>query len=364
MFILFISFLTAIAVVGLYWTLGRCLSYFGLNMNNRKMRLTRAVAAVISPFVYIALPLFGLIMMHFIAIFAATQLVNAILCKLLKEGRAKTVCARIETLARSGALAALITLVFMIYGAVNMSRAVVTEYTVESDKLNSDYDIVLITDTHYGTIQDTELLKSKISEINELEPDAVILGGDIVERNTSKEDMQEVFDVLGDIESTYGTYYVYGNHDRQDYGEARTYTDEELEDAIESNGITILEDNTALIGDEILLVGRQDAAYPDGRAEITELLKDADKSKFIIVADHQPLEASENASNGVDLEISGHTHSGQIFPLGYLFRLAGILTYGEYHEDQCTVIVSSVFAGWGFPIRTQAHCEYVVIHIQ
>ncbi|MDO4299400.1 MAG: metallophosphoesterase [Lachnospiraceae bacterium] len=246
-----------------------------------------------------------------------------------------------------------------------MTQVIKTEYQIVTDKNVGNYKLVLITDTHYDTIQDTNVLKQKIAEINQESPDLVILGGDIVEEDTSKKAMEEVFQVLGGLESTYGIYYVYGNHDRQPYTEHRSYTDQELEDAISGNGITILADSYQEINEDLILAGREDAKWGNhsGRASVEELLADVDREKYIIVADHQPIEAKENDAQGVDLELSGHTHAGQIWPIGIISELTGILNYGKYQQGNCQIIVSSGFTGWGYPVRTQEHCEYVVIHI-
>ena len=177
--------------------------------------------------------------------------------------------------------------------------------------------------------------------------------------------MEEVFRVLGGIEAEYGIYYVYGNHDRQPYTRNRSYTNEELEAAIRENNIEILEDEYVEINDELILAGRGDAAWGNvsGRDSVEKLLKDADAEKYIIVADHQPIEADENSACGVDLLVSGHTHAGQVWPVGILSELTGILNYGEYDFDGCKVVVSSGFTGWGYPLRTEKHCEYAVINI-
>ena len=118
------------------------------------------------------------------------------------------------------------------------------------------------------TIQSPDILKNKIEEINALNPDVIVLGGDIVEEGTSKASMQEVFRVLGGLKSTYGTYYVYGNHDRQLYADvtshSRKYTEQELVQAIETNSITILCDDWVPVGDELILAGREDASYTSG----------------------------------------------------------------------------------------------------
>lgn len=131
-----------------------------------------------------------------------------------------------------------VTAAFMGFGVYNMSHIVKTEYTVVSDKLTSDYRIIFLSDIHYDTIQDTALLEEKIGEINALQPDAVILGGDIVEEGTLNASMRACFELLGGVESTYGTYYVYGNHDRQRYVSQPAYTESELAETMQAAGMS------------------------------------------------------------------------------------------------------------------------------
>ena len=234
-----------------------------------------------------------------------------------KESTAGKACGKLYG---CGLMPVLLTGIILSYGYLNMQHAVKKEYNLETEKSIGNYRIVLITDIHYGTIQSTNVLKNKVAEINEQHPDIVVLGGDIVEEGTSKEQMEEVFRVLGGIEAEYGIYYVYGNHDRQPYTRNRSYTNEELEAAIRENNIEILEDEYVEINDELILAGRGDAAWGNvsGRDSVEKLLKDADAEKYIIVADHQPIEADENSACGVDLLVSGHTHAGQVWPVGIL----------------------------------------------
>ncbi len=82
------------------------------------------------------------------------------------------------------------------------------------------------------------------------------------------------------------------------------------------------------------------------------------------MADHQPIESEENDAQGVDLQLSGHTHAGQIWPTGVLSELLGALNYGQYRTGGCDVIVSSGIAGWAYAMRTGEHCEYVVVDLK
>ncbi|MCI8505503.1 MAG: metallophosphoesterase [Lachnospiraceae bacterium] len=314
----------------------------------------------------------AMVILHLLAVSLVVDLAAVLLRLALQKGdreeqKKNRLFQMAKVLYRCGLMPVLITGLMLGYGAFNMGRAVRTEYQIETAKeLDETYKLVLITDTHYGTIQSKEVLKEKAEEISGEEPDVVVLAGDIVEEDTSKEDMEEVFQVLGSIKSRYGVYYVYGNHDRQPYTNQPTYEDSELADAVRKNGIVILEDQAVELGSDLLLAGRADAAWGNvtGRASPEEILRRADKERFIIMADHQPIEAAENGAAGVDLLISGHTHAGQMWPIGLFSELFGTLNYGEYQEGNCRVIVSSGFTGWGYPFRTEEHCEYVVIEIQ
>lgn len=350
-----------------YYYIRRTMEFYGMDVRKIPFKISAVVLAV-----FIALACRNMwsvrtvIILHLLAfalLFDVIALFAKVIChnrqpgKLYRFGRRLYGCGLLPI-----AAAALL----LIYGFFNMNHVLKTEYLLETEKNLGNYKVVLITDTHYGTIQDTEVLKNKIEEINMQNPDIVVLGGDIVEEGTSKEQMQEVFQVLGGITNHYGIYYVYGNHDRQPYTQNRSFTNEELEHAITENGIVILEDDYVEIRDDLVIAGRGDAAWGNvsGRASTEEILDGIDREKYIILADHQPVEAEENSEQGVDLEISGHTHAGQVWPVGILSELAGILNYGEYQEGACKVIVSSGFTGWGYPIRTEEHCEYVVINIE
>ena len=272
---------------------------------------------------------------------------------------------------KKGVLALIIFAIIIISGVYGMNHIELTEYNLTTDKINNEsYSIVWISDIHYGTVQNPQLVKESISKINDLKPDMVVLGGDIVDERTSKEDMNEIFKELGKINSTYGTYYIFGNHDTQPYSTDyengnRTFSDEELNKTITDNGIIILNDEKTPINNDIVLVGRSDAQW-DGeknRIDIGKILNESDLSKYVVVLDHQPIKYKENSKQGADLQISGHTHGGQVFPFSIFEGLMGNLVYGKFHFGNMELIVSSGLTGWGWSMRNEAKCEYVLINI-
>ena len=352
---------------GLYWLTGRWLSLYGIPVKKWNIRLLRVGAVVAVALLCWLWRMTLLIALHLMALFFLMDVGAFVIRRVGRKCREERWYRTFRSIYHSGLVPVCITCLLLGFGAYQIRNIVPTEYTISTDKVQANYRVILLTDLHYDTIQNRNVLKNKIDEINAWNPDLIVLGGDIVEEGTSKTSMEEAFQVLGGLKSTFGTYYVYGNHDRQDYADAasgaRTYTVQELQDAIESNGITILCDRWVPVGEELVLAGRNDVSTRDGRAAAKDLLKDADRNRFIITADHQPVETKENARLGVDLQLSGHTHAGQIFPVGYFTDWFLEPNYGKYEMGGCTLIVSSGVAGWGFPARTQGKCEYVVIDI-
>lgn len=274
----------------------------------------------------------------------------------------------------SGIIVFTVTAVIFAYGHYNIMHITQTDYTIYTDKNIRDegYRAALIADVHFGVSVDLQELKEKCNDINEQNVDMVFLCGDIVDDNTSKEDMIQVFKAFSEIQSTYGVYYVYGNHDRQLYRNSRAYSEEELKNTIEGFGITILQDEKVAAGDEIVLVGREDASYyvssdkTGERTSVGELIKDTDKDKFIIVLDHQPKEYEENSDAGTDLLLSGHTHAGQMWPLNIAFKFLKFddAVYGYTRIKDTQALITSGFAGWGYSVKTSSPAEYVIIDIK
>ncbi len=298
----------------------------------------------------------GLFILHFTVFEAIARLIRKLWKRIPKKA---------ENVLRSGIVPAVCTVLILAVGMWNMTNIVQTSYTIKTDKdiPDSGVRVALLSDIHYGLSLDGEGISEVARRVSEQKPDIVILCGDIIDEGVTREMMQEVFSVLGSIESKEGVYFVYGNHDRSRYSNSRNYTEAELVSAIGGSGITILQDEVIEPTEGFVLIGREDRGSE--RKSISELTGGIDNSDFILVADHQPVEFSEKAESGVDLQISGHTHGGQIFPLAYFNTAisANDLCYGIEEYNGMTAIVSSGVAGWGFSIRTQGVSEYVIIDI-
>lgn len=302
----------------------------------------------------------GMVIGHFLVISLFVEVINLIIGK-KKKGEIPKVW---SFLYRSGIASIIIVAVMFTYGYVNMQVVHEKDYTVSSEKVNGDLRFAAISDLHLGTNMDAEQLSGYLNDISAKNVDALFLVGDIFDEKTEKEEMVKAAALFAQVESKYGTYYVMGNHDPNYYRTEKEYSVEELRQALTGAGVHVLEDEAVQL-DGINVIGRKDASSAE-RLVTKDLTKQVDLSRFTVLIDHQPLGLQENAETGIDLQISGHTHAGQIWPTGKLMELLGAseMNYGYKKIDSMDMIVTSGIGGWGYPIRTGGHCEYVIIEVK
>ena len=264
-----------------------------------------------------------------------------------------------------GIAAILLTVVYLSVGWYNAHHVSRTEYAFQTTKdMGADrLRVVEIADLHLGITLDGEAFYDQCQRINQEHTDLVVVVGDYVDDDSYYEDMLAASRALGSLETTYGVYFVFGNHDKG-YYTYRDFGSAQLRQALEENRVTVLEDETVLIGDAVYLVGRQDRSVAD-RLDMDALTRDLDPGKYSIVLDHQPNDYASQSAAGVDLVLSGHTHGGHIFPAGQLGLAMGAndRIYGTEVRDKTTFVVTSGISGWAIPFKTGTWSEYVVIDI-
>lgn len=233
-----------------------------------------------------------------------------------------------------------------LYGIFNARNIKVNEYSVTVNKsCGSDKHLkaVLVADLHMGYAIGVDHITNMVEKINQQDADIVIIAGDIFDNSyDGMDDPEGIMAQLKSIKSKYGVYAVYGNHDIDekilmgftfDWGGKQLHN-EKMTNFMKECNIKLINDESVLINDEFYLVGRRDTDKPgteDGtRAEISELTKDLDKTKPIFVLSHEPDELQKTADAGADIDFSGHTHDGQLFP--------GNLTIGLFWENPCGMI--------------------------
>ena len=262
----------------------------------------------------------------------------------------------------TGIAAVTLSLVVIVWGGFLASGMRRTEYTIRSDRVGEPLRIVQISDIHLGAVFNAEGLKSRLDKIGEEKPDILAVTGDFIDSYTDTGEIEAACRALGECKTKYGVFLVFGNHDiGTRFGRSGMSADE-LSRMLEKYGVTVLCDGKAEIPGAVI-VGRKDRSQRD-RATISDLLADS-SGAFTVVLDHQPNDTAAEADAGACLVLSGHTHDGQFFPLGYIGTMTGMneRLYGMEKIGGTTFIVTSGIADWATTFRTGCFSEYVVIDV-
>ena len=274
------------------------------------------------------------------------------------------------------------TILMSVYGIVNAQNLKVTTYDVTVDKSSKqdELNVVLIADLHLGYSVGVKQMERMVNKINELQPDVVVVAGDIFDNEFSAiYNPVRVAEILRGINSKYGVYAVYGNHDiEEDILCGFTFSDDdvtqvtsikEMDDFIENCGFTFLYDEAILINDDFYIYGRPDEERPnfgnDSRLEAEKITEGLDLSKLIICVDHEPHDQKKLSSAGVDVDLNGHTHAGQLFPGNIIINFFWDIAYGYKNFDGMHNIVTSGVGLFGPNMRTftKAEIAQVKIHL-
>jgi hypothetical protein len=257
------------------------------------------------------------------------------------------------------------TAVVLLYGYLEASRAPRVKWVdVPLARLGAQLDglrLVQITDTHFGPINRSRWSARVVDQVNALEPDLVCHTGDLADGTVAER--TEQVQPLSRVQATLGRFYVSGNHEY--YGPAQDWMDHmaKLDWRVLHNEHEIVQRG----GDRLVVAGVDDATAAGYQllghgADLAAALADTDPELPVLLLAHQPKQVVDAAAAGVDLQISGHTHGGQIWPFHYLVRtdqpvLAGLRRFGER-----TWLYTSRGTGyWGPPLRVFAPSEITVL---
>ncbi len=217
--------------------------------------------------------------------------------------------------------------------------------------------IVAVSDIHLGHSIDKKRLKKYVEMINAEQPDLVLIAGDLIDRLVQPVTENKMDEELRRIQSSLGVYEVPGNHEY--YGESFSA----VADFYKQANIELLIDTIAAIGDGIYIIGRDDATQTE-RKPLSQLTKGLDPQIPKILLDHQPHRLQEAVENGIDLQFSGHTHNGQIFPGNLIVKQVYELSAGYKKIGKTHFVVSSGLGIWGPQYRICSRSEIIVIDFE
>lgn len=231
-----------------------------------------------------------------------------------------------------GGLIIITVVTVCIYGGIHCKDIQLTERTaIVQNKLPDDEDemtIGIVADLHMAYNSGLKEIKKVVGHLNKMDADLVCMPGDFF--TNVYDDVREPDKLIAElrkIKSRYGVYGCWGNHDVDEpilagftfsgkHGHPKH--DPRMVEFLKKSNIKMLEDEYKLIDNKFYVVGRLDAEKPGinkDRQPLSKVMKGIDTSKPVFMIDHEPRELPETARSGVDLDISGHTHDGQFFPL-------------------------------------------------
>jgi predicted MPP superfamily phosphohydrolase len=220
--------------------------------------------------------------------------------------------------------------------------------------------IVMASDIHLGTIIAKRKADRLVTSINDLKPDIILFAGDIVDEDLAPVINNNLGENLIKLRSRFGVYAITGNHEYiGGAGPAVKYLTE--------HGINVLRDTAVFIDNRFWLAGREDRDKPRftgiSRKELEEVVNHVDFSNPVILMDHQPFDLQKPAALGVDLQLSGHTHHGQLWPINYITSAIFEVSRGYKRIGPTHVYVSNGFGTWGPPVRIGNRPEIVLINL-
>lgn len=221
------------------------------------------------------------------------------------------------------------------------------------------FRIVQISDIHIGPILDRRFARELVERVNALEPDLIAVTGDLVDGSVAKL-ADEVAPFAG-LSAACGVYFVTGNHDH--LSGARSWTKH-----VAKLGMRVLRNEHTIVGEEdaaFTLAGVDDHRGSmmggDGGEDLDSALAGVDPELAVVLLAHDPSTFKRASSMGIDLQISGHTHGGQIWPFGWLVRLVVPFVAGLHRRGRATLYVSCGTGFWGPPMRLAAPAEITEI---
>lgn len=228
---------------------------------------------------------------------------------------------------------------------------------IRTDSLHGDsLKVLAMSDLHLGYATGVSELSQWVRQINNEQPDVVIIAGDIVDVSTKPLMHDSIYQLFKKIEAPLGVYTCLGNHEY--YAGV-----DNCVDFFKKAGIHLLRDSVALVDSTFYLVGRDDKTNP-GRKPIKQLMAGIDHSKPVILLDHQPYDLQESVDNKIDLQFSGHTHNGQIWPFSLITKAIYENSHGFVKKGETSIYVSSGIGIWGGKFRIGTQSEFVVFNIK
>lgn len=256
-------------------------------------------------------------------------------------------------------LALFLFLGLFIYSLYSAYTPVIRKLSINIDKpLAKPLRIAVASDLHIGRLFGVKAIDRLQQLMIRSDADVLLMPGDIMDDNTDAFNKYHMEQNLAELCSSLprGVYATLGNHDL--YGHERP-----ISEALQNVGIQLLNDEVLCIqheGQPVWLVGRFDN-HKRQRVATTDLLAQVDTSQPVILLDHRPSDIDNHSRLPIDLQVSGHTHNGQVFPANFIVNAINRVGYGYEQIGKGHFVVSSGYGFWGIPFRLGSRSEIWLI---
>lgn len=228
---------------------------------------------------------------------------------------------------------------------------------LETGKLSQPLKIVHLSDLHLGVLTSRRWLERVLAQVNELAADLVVITGDLVEDNLAQ--VREFVPRFRDLKARFGVYAVSGNHE--------FYQGiDHFHQFCQAAGIRVVDGKSVQIAPGVNLLGLGGEVTRGGKGfarQVRELLAEARAGDFNILLIHHPVGFARAAKLGIDLQLSGHTHGGQLLPFNWLVPLVYRHAYGLHSLGGAWIYTSSGTGTWGPPLRLGSQSEIIRIEV-
>jgi len=251
------------------------------------------------------------------------------------------------------------------YGMYNAGNIKVKTLEITLPKKGSkasEMKIAFLSDSHFSPITGYKKAVEIHDILKGLDPDLILMGGDIIDDKAHHLERHEIDKELRKIKAPLGVYTINGNHEFiNGYRESVEF--------IKKSGISLLADSSIVIDSSLVIVGREDLSINrfanKKRKELSELMASVKELNLpVILLDHQPYNLEQAEQNGVDLQLSGHTHNGQLFPANLIVQKIYEKAWGYHKRGNTQYYISSGAGVWGPPVRLGSDSEVILLKIK
>jgi predicted MPP superfamily phosphohydrolase len=241
----------------------------------------------------------------------------------------------------------------VIVGLLNVARGPIVKHVrVVLPGLSEPMKVVQLTDVHIGTVIGREFAELLVERVNALEPDLIVITGDLIDGRLA--DLQRHIEPLRDLHAKHGVYAVTGNHEY--YWNVEPWLSH-----LRSLGVEILRNQRVRIADSLELAGTNDSSRDE---DVPQAVAGRDPALPLVLLAHHPRTVTHAQEAGVDLQLSGHTHGGQLLPWGWLARLWDPKVAGLARFGRTWLYVSEGTGFWGPPLRVGTRCEITALALE